>query len=188
MKLKQITLTKSLISLVPFILTREFQIEKTAETLTGLINEKEIIKNLATKSPVTKEDEIEFITDCACNWLKNKSACFCITDAEHKTLIDPIGIIELRDINFTDKKADLGYWLAKQCWGKGYMTQAVEAIIEYAFDTLKLGVLHAGVFEGNDASVKVLTKNNFQYAGTLHNNFIKDGVPHHVQLYECLKS
>jgi len=55
-------------------------------------------------------------------------------------------------------RAEFYYSLLPEHWSKGYATEAVKRIIEFAFDSLKLHRLSAGVATGNHASIRVLEK------------------------------
>ena len=58
---------------------------------------------------------------------------------------------------------EVGYVLAKELWGKGLMTEAVKAIIPYAFETLGCEALTCGHFDFNDRSRRVIEKCGFHY-------------------------
>ncbi len=55
----------------------------------------------------------------------------------------------------------LGYWLARTAHGKGYMTEAAEALVAHYFNTSDATRLQSGYFDGNAASMNVLTKLGF---------------------------
>ncbi len=59
---------------------------------------------------------------------------------------------------------NVGYWLAPQLWGGGFMPEALRAVIEYARQT-GFSKLDASVHHGNDNSAKVLKKCGFLYVG-----------------------
>jgi 8-oxo-dGTP diphosphatase len=56
----------------------------------------------------------------------------------------------------------LGYWLARRHWGHGYMTEAARAVVAHGFGALGFDRIESGVFEGNDASMKIQTKLGFR--------------------------
>ncbi len=56
---------------------------------------------------------------------------------------------------------ELGYWLGRPYWGRGYATEAASRLMAHAQETLRLDVLVAGWFEGNAASGRVLSKLGF---------------------------
>jgi len=59
----------------------------------------------------------------------------------------------------------LGYWLNRFYWGKGYMTEAVGAVVERFFRRMSNEVLHSGVFADNPASLNVQEKLGFRITG-----------------------
>ncbi len=69
-------------------------------------------------------------------------------------------------------RAGIGYDLAQAYWNKGYMTEALSAMVRYGFEKLEsagmpLNRIEALVAPGNDASVRVLTKIGFRREGIL---------------------
>lgn len=58
---------------------------------------------------------------------------------------------------------ELGFVLAKDCWGLGLMPEAAEAVIRYCFDSLDLDFLTCGHFKHNDRSRRVIEKLGFTY-------------------------
>jgi [ribosomal protein S5]-alanine N-acetyltransferase len=59
----------------------------------------------------------------------------------------------------------IGYYLDKNHNGKGYMTEAVRLVVDYAFKELQLHRIEAGVMPHNIASIKVLKKAGFHQEG-----------------------
>ena len=70
---------------------------------------------------------------------------------------EPMGTIDLM-LPPKLRCAELGYWLGKEFWNKGIMTQAVKAALKFAFETLKLHRVHVSHLDGNDASRRVIEK------------------------------
>lgn len=62
---------------------------------------------------------------------------------------------------------NLGYVLGKDYWGRGLMTEAVRAAIDYAFQVLKLRLLTVTHYTINERSRRVIEKSGFTYEGTL---------------------
>ncbi|MGX9985101.1 GNAT family N-acetyltransferase [Soonwooa purpurea] len=65
--------------------------------------------------------------------------------------------------NFSEdrKTAEIGYDLQPIHQGKGYMTEALNAIIKYGREELKLNLIEAFTSTYNEASIKLLTNNDF---------------------------
>ena len=85
-------------------------------------------------------------------------AVFLIT-LRDKTVIGACGIMNHED------PPELGYWLGVPYWGKGYATEALHAVIDYAFTDLAQESLQAGARVTNPASRRVLEKCGFQWTG-----------------------
>ncbi len=60
---------------------------------------------------------------------------------------------------------EIGYWLGAPYWGRGFATEAVRAVIDYAFGELCHDALAAGARVSNPASRRVLEKCAFQWTG-----------------------
>ena len=74
-----------------------------------------------------------------------------------------IGMVLQRDVyRFS---AELGYWIGEPYWSKGIATMAVGLLCDYAFNNLNMEKMFAGIFQGNEASKKVLEKCGFQLEG-----------------------
>ncbi|MFN3387631.1 MAG: GNAT family N-acetyltransferase [Allosphingosinicella sp.] len=66
-----------------------------------------------------------------------------------------------------DGEMDLGYWIARAHWGRGYATEAGRAVIAMARDSLRMTRLSAGHFVDNPASGRVLEKLGFRPTGRI---------------------
>ncbi len=64
-----------------------------------------------------------------------------------------------------ERHPELGYWLGRPYWGKGYATEAVRAALAWTRDGWKRKVVAAGHFADNPASGGVLIKSGFLYTG-----------------------
>jgi len=62
----------------------------------------------------------------------------------------------------------LGYWLKEECWGQGFMTEAVQSVLNYGFIQMNLHLITANCYPHNQRSQRVLEKNGFIYEGRLH--------------------
>ena len=76
---------------------------------------------------------------------------------------EPIGAIGLKfgaasELARDTREAELGYWLARPFWGRGYMPEAGRALLAHAFLDLRLKVVWAGHYEGNLQSRRVMEK------------------------------
>lgn len=84
-------------------------------------------------------------------------------------------------------RAQVGYWLARPCWNRGIMTEALTRYASYAFAELRVTRLEAEVFPWNGASIRVLEKVGFHREGCLRNYREKDGELMDVLIYGLLE-
>lgn len=84
-----------------------------------------------------------------------------------------IGVMPKRDVFL--RSAEIGYWLGKDYWGHGYMTDAVNAVTEYAFKNFDICRIYGGVFAWNPASARVLEKCGYEFEGCLRKSITKAG-------------
>lgn len=94
------------------------------------------------------------------------AVCLAATD-------EPVGSIGLMPSRCESNRRDdgleleVGYWIAKPFWGRGFAPEAVRAMQRYAFETLGCKALWCGYYEGNNKSLRVQQKCGF--------------APHHVE-------
>jgi RimJ/RimL family protein N-acetyltransferase len=74
-------------------------------------------------------------------------------------------VIGVCGIDPREDGVELGYWLGVDYWGRGFATEAVRAVIDYAFGELEHDTLVAGARVSNPASRRVLEKCAFQWSG-----------------------
>lgn len=86
------------------------------------------------------------------------------------------------------KTAEFGYWLGEPFWGKGIMTKAVKEFTEYIFREYAFIRIQSGVFEWNNASMRVLEKNGFKLEGIFGKSVFKDGQIIDEYKYSLLKN
>jgi RimJ/RimL family protein N-acetyltransferase len=96
-----------------------------------------------------------------------------------------IGTVGLA-IDDLDHRAELGYWLGREYWGRGYGTEAVAAAIDYGFDELGLHRIFATHIRRNVASARLLKKVGFEREGVLRQHARKWGVFEDVICYGML--
>ncbi len=88
-----------------------------------------------------------------------------------------VGGIGLNDMPCT---TELGYWLARPFWGRGFATEAGAAVLAYGFEVLGLKLVRSGVYTENRASLGVQRKLGFAVIGRSlrHSLARRADVPH----------
>jgi RimJ/RimL family protein N-acetyltransferase len=129
--------------------------------ITSKINNYEISKNLArVPFPYALADAEDFLEWAA--GLDSRSA-FRVIALKQK----PEELIGMISYDWVEDKqcAELGYWLIQEHWGKGLMSEAARAMVEFAFTSSSLENLSSCFFDENPASGKVLARAGFEITG-----------------------
>ena len=77
--------------------------------------------------------------------------------------------------NFENHRAEIGYGLARSHWGNGYMHEALQALIVYAFQELGLHRIEADVDPRNSASIRTVERLGFEREGYLRERWQVNG-------------
>ena len=78
-----------------------------------------------------------------------------------------VGAVGCHWASHPNRTMELGYWLAEHLWGKGIATEAVDALVRFAFAEYPVHRVQARVIAGNAASERVLEKVGFRREGVL---------------------
>ena len=90
--------------------------------------------------------------------------------------------------NFTSgHRANIGFDLQKDYWNKGYITESLNAVIDFGFIKLKINRIEGEVMQGNTISEKVLDKLGFKKEGILRQWMFWNGKHYDMTMYSLLK-
>jgi [ribosomal protein S5]-alanine N-acetyltransferase len=98
-----------------------------------------------------------------------------------------IGSAGLRDIDPEHLQAELGFWIGREWWGRGYAREAARAVIQFGFDSLGLNRICAYHMARNPAAGKVLKALGMRQEGLLRQRVRKWGVYEDVVLYAIVR-
>ena len=94
-----------------------------------------------------------------------------------------IGTVTLASIDLEHKRAEIGFMLARDRWRQGYMSEALSAVLDHAFDSMDLARIEADVDPDNEASLRLLERLGFQREGYLRERWrVGGGVQDTVML------
>lgn len=97
-----------------------------------------------------------------------------------------VGAADFHAINFAAKKGEIGYWLIKECANQGIMTQVVNFLITYGFETLGFNKITLQADTENIASNRIAQKCGFTLIGTAHQEFVLRGELRDMNMYELI--
>ena len=98
-----------------------------------------------------------------------------------------IGTTTLYNLDFSNRRAEMGYALGREHWGQGYMAEALQALLAYCFEVLDLRRIEADVDPRNSASIQTLERLGFQREGFLRERWEVDGEIQDALFYGLLR-
>jgi RimJ/RimL family protein N-acetyltransferase len=98
-----------------------------------------------------------------------------------------IGTTTLFNLNLDNGRAEVGYAMGRAHWGKGYMNEALQALLLHAFEVMKLRRLEADVDPRNTASIRTLERLGFQKEGYLRERWHVAGEIQDALFYGLLR-
>ena len=137
---------------------RQLVINDEQEIFT-LRSDSEINKYLDRPISNTIDDARNFINKVTENINKNDSLYWAITLSGNNILVGTICLFSFSDEN---DKCEIGYELLTNFQRQGIMKEAVEKVIDYAFNTIKVRKIEAFFHRDNQSSIKLLNKFSFR--------------------------
>ena len=98
-----------------------------------------------------------------------------------------VGIIDLLGIREAEGSCTFAYMIAEEFWGRGFATEALSAVLRFAFDRLELETVWAEHFGPNEASGAVMRKAGMKYTGTEPGKYEKNGITYDVPQYRIIR-
>jgi diamine N-acetyltransferase len=129
------------------------------------LNDPQVRENLPIYYPLSEEEEEKWFA--ATRELKVDEQPLAIEIRHQKgwKLIGDIGFIS---VDWHERSAEIGLFIGdKQCWDKGYGTEAMRLMVAYGFQTLNLNRIFLRVFETNQRGIRCYEKVGFKKEGRL---------------------
>ncbi|MGE5806365.1 MAG: GNAT family N-acetyltransferase [Ignavibacteria bacterium] len=134
-------------------------------------NEK-VMKYIDRPPAKSLEEAAEFIKKITELEANNEAVTWAITIKENPKLI---GTICYWNIQKEHYRAEVGYVLHPDYWGKGIMQEAFTKILNYGFKVMDLHSIEANVNPNNKASIRLLERNNFTREAYFRENYFYNG-------------
>lgn len=141
-------------------------VDEDAENLYEYAKDPDVGPSAGWPAHKSVEESLEIIRN-----IFNGPECYAICE---KTNNRAIGAIELKlkgRTAMTDREdeCELGYWLGKTFWGRGYVPEAAMELLRRGFETLGMTTIWCGYYDGNEKSKRVQEKLGFVYHHTCEN-------------------
>ncbi len=148
-----------------------------------LISAREVAATtLRIPHPYTREDAERYFTTMEAEIGQGKMLRFSIFIASSDEYCGSVGLHIERD----HERAEMGYWIGVPYWGRGYASEAAQAVVDYGFRELGLNRIYATVFAGNTASRRVAEKAGMRYEGCMRQHVSKWGKFLDLEVYGVL--
>ena len=129
--------------------------------ITSELGKPQIVQNLSTAPhPYSFIHATNWFGTISAKWGVDSFTFGIYQKAAGERLIGVININHLLAVSHP--RPTLGYWLADDYWGRGLMSEAVGAVLAFAFERLNAPAVEATYLEENPASGRVMEKNGFQ--------------------------
>lgn len=156
-----------------------------SESLMGIFSDPEVMRYWNTAPWATMQDSLDFINESKESMKRQESLVLGICLKPKDELV---GKCLLFSYDKESKRAEIGFGLGRFFWGKGYIGEAGEALIQYGFDSLRLRRIEAEIDPDNQSSAKALEKLGFSQEELLRQRWEINGIVSDSALYGRLVS
>lgn len=165
------------------LLLRQF-VESDLENVYRGLSDPDIIKYYGVSYSTIEEtkNQMRFFTELE---KQGTGIWWAVCSLDNQTFYGAGG---LNDIIKEHKKAEIGFWLLKEFWGHGIMTEVMPIICQYGFDNLGLNRIEGLVETENLNCKKAMKKLDFKHEGTMKDCEIKNGKLISLDIYAKLRN
>lgn len=143
-----------------------------ADEIFFLRTDKEVQRYIDRPKPQSIDEAIKYINDMNTVIDNNESILWGISLNTNSELV---GYICLFHVEIENCRCEVGYLLHPALHRKGLMKEALTAVLDYGFDTMKLHSIIANINPGNTASIALLKNVGFIQEGYFKENFFYNG-------------
>ncbi|WP_084780598.1 GNAT family N-acetyltransferase [Bacillus massilinigeriensis] len=144
----------------------------------------EVTKFYDIETHTSEKEAADLIKQLSYRYSNGEQIRWGITFKNSNEIIGTCGLHEIEREHF---KAEIGYELHPDYWGKGIMSEVITKVVEYAFSYMGLHRVEAFYHPLNIASKKALEKSGFQYEGLLRKRFFVKGRFMDVEISSIIK-
>ena len=164
--------------------------ENDIDNLYEVFSDPQVMRYWSTPPYTNREDAVKLQREIAVGNENNTMIKWGLALRDSDRLI---GTTTLFNLSLENDRAELGYAMGRAHWGKGYMNEALQALLLHCFEVMKLRRLEADVDPRNNASIRTLERLGFQREGFLRerwhvNGEIQDAIFYGLLRREWLKS
>ncbi len=129
--------------------------EDLTEQLFPLRSDPDIMRFIPRPLAKTPDDTREWIRSIGEAYARNELLYYALQEKSTQTVFGTLGLVRWQPKNY---RAEIGYLMSKQYWGKGFMQEAVRAVLTFAFHQMHFNTIYGIVDTENQTSSNVLLK------------------------------
>jgi RimJ/RimL family protein N-acetyltransferase len=150
------------------------------------LNDPEVRRGLAMHLPLSMAEEADWFENTLKREPDERPLAIEVGRAEGWALVGNCGFF---NIEWRARSAELGIFIGdKDCWNKGYGTEAMRLLLRHGFDTLNLNRIYLRVFADNPRAIGAYEKAGFVEEGRMRQAEYHEGHYLDVLLMSVLKS
>jgi len=155
-----------------------------AEDVHRYASDPEVARHMLWEPHGSLRDSENFLRFVEERYARGDPAAWGLEERESGRLVGTCG---LQDWRPEYARAEIGYVLCRGRWGRGLMTEAVAAVVEFGLGEIGFNRLEARCFDGNPASARVLEKAGMSYEGTSRSSHLLGGHYRDLHHYAVLR-
>ncbi|MBY6036898.1 GNAT family N-acetyltransferase [Fictibacillus nanhaiensis] len=165
------------------LILREVTTEDSKDMF-AYLSDHDVVKHMGLEPYQTVEDVWDEVGWYTSIYQEGTGMRWGITLKNSGRIIGSCGFLNWRTKHF---RAEVGFELSKDFWGKGIGSEALEAVVTYGFQHLQLERIEALIEPNNLASQKLVEKQGFQKEGLLRHYEFTCGKFDDLYMYSIIK-
>ncbi len=160
----------------PVLLTNRLTLRKISEgdipSIFAMRSSEEMMRYIDRPRAQSTEEAAKLVNSILESLAKNEGITWAITVTGQTDLAGTIGFWKITPEHY---RAEIGYMLRTEYQHQGIMHEALSAVLDYGFKDMNLHSVEANVNPANEASIRLLERNNFILEGRFRENYFYNG-------------
>lgn len=145
----------------PRLVLRRFE-EKDAEAVFAWAGDSQVTRFLPHAPHASVDQSRQMLRQWLDSYHRPDFYIWAITE---KDTSRAVGAIVLSVVKEHDRSGEVGFCLLRECWGRGYMSEALDAVLDFGFHTVGFNRIEGAHSELNPAAGAVMRRCGMQYEG-----------------------
>ncbi len=153
-------------------------------------NDRSVWRASNTNTPYSRFAIEQYVMNAQLDIYITRQLRFMIDKTDPSGKVSTVGTIDLYDFEPAHRRAGVGVLIIREERGKGYASEALELLIDYAFNTLNLHQLYSHISSSNIVSLNLFAKHQFEIIGLkkewlmIDNKWMDEYILQRINTYE----